>query len=283
MKIYLPKLGDIEIISVAGRKTTIFVPSYGAAFDLGACTDEIVNKARHVFLSHGHLDHSAGVVEHYSTRELQNQTADYYIPADTKHLLSNLFKAALELNGDNGDTSFKSKVYGALNYMPVKLSNTLSITPFNTTHRISSCGYFSTRSKTVLRKEFVGLAQKEIMAAKEKGESISEIVSGAEFFYSGDTTMEGLLNNKPVLMEADYAVVECTYLSEEGASQKAKQNGHISLINLAAEAEELFEKTHTVILMHFSAKYKATDIYQEVTRKYPSSIAKKTICVTDAH
>ena len=283
MKINLPKLGNIEVVSVAGRKTSVHVPSYGAAFDLGTCSNEIANNAHHVFLTHGHLDHSAGVLEHFSARDLNGQNSTYYIPNSRKHVLNGLFETAMDLNGSNEEQGVVPKIYGAEAFMPVKLTNTVSIVPFPTEHRVDSCGYYSTRTKTVLKREFVGLSQKEIVATKSSGKEITETVSCVEFLYSGDTTMNGLLRHSAVLVSADYVAVECTYLGDSDSPETARNRGHIHLDELAEKAEELFEKTHTVVLMHFSAKYNRSRILQEVERKFPSSIAKKVVCVTDSH
>ena len=53
--------------SMAGEETFIALPEFSVAFDVGRAPREVVH-AEHVFLTHGHIDHSAGIAYYFSQR-----------------------------------------------------------------------------------------------------------------------------------------------------------------------------------------------------------------------
>ena len=64
--------GDLTVAgySVAGEESVILVPELDVAFDIGKCPREAL-RMNHVCLSHGHMDHAAGVAYYFSQRDFQ--------------------------------------------------------------------------------------------------------------------------------------------------------------------------------------------------------------------
>ena len=77
MKLQLEGI-TIEAISLAGFYTCIQFPEYRVAFDLGICPRSAINKG-HVFFTHAHGDHIAGVVRHCSSREMLRLPPPVYV------------------------------------------------------------------------------------------------------------------------------------------------------------------------------------------------------------
>ena len=65
--------------SVAGEETWYALPELNVGFDLGRCPRELLS-IDHVFVSHGHFDHSVGLVYYFAQREFQdNAPGNVYV------------------------------------------------------------------------------------------------------------------------------------------------------------------------------------------------------------
>ena len=60
---------EIEGVSIAGHESFYKVPAFHALLDFGRAPEDTVSYAN-VFLTHGHLDHAAGLAHHASRRRL---------------------------------------------------------------------------------------------------------------------------------------------------------------------------------------------------------------------
>ena len=67
-------IGDLDIIgySVAGEETVVAMPQLDVCFDIGKAPDQII-PINHVLLTHGHIDHSAGIAYYLSHRNFCGQ------------------------------------------------------------------------------------------------------------------------------------------------------------------------------------------------------------------
>ena len=63
------ELGGIRIIgfSLAGEESVVAAPEYNVCFDVGRAPREIISIGN-VCLTHGHMDHAAGVAYYFSQR-----------------------------------------------------------------------------------------------------------------------------------------------------------------------------------------------------------------------
>src|SRR5712692_11099179 len=61
---------EIEGVSIAGHESFYKVPGFHALLEFGRAPDDTVSYAT-VCLTHGHLDHAAGLAHHASRRKLQ--------------------------------------------------------------------------------------------------------------------------------------------------------------------------------------------------------------------
>ena len=68
-------IDDLDIIgySVAGEETVIGMPQLDVCFDIGKAPDQII-PINHVLLTHGHMDHAAGIGYYLSHRKFCGQT-----------------------------------------------------------------------------------------------------------------------------------------------------------------------------------------------------------------
>ncbi|HUS46975.1 MAG TPA: MBL fold metallo-hydrolase, partial [Phycisphaerae bacterium] len=79
--------------SVAGEEAVIVVPELDCVFDIGRCPREALT-VNHVLMSHGHMDHIAGLPYYFAQRDFQG-IADgvALVPADLVEPLEQLMAA----------------------------------------------------------------------------------------------------------------------------------------------------------------------------------------------
>ena len=90
------KLGDLTIegTSIAGDQTWFRVHPPGIAFDAGRGAPPLAG-ARHLFLTHGHLDHALGVPFALSHRTMHGaDVTRVHCPAEIANDLERLVRAA---------------------------------------------------------------------------------------------------------------------------------------------------------------------------------------------
>ncbi|CAM9804258.1 unnamed protein product [Choristocarpus tenellus] len=110
---------------------------HGIVFDMGVCPGEVVH-AKHVFISHGHLDHCGAVVMHARLRAKGDTRppAKYYVPSGIVSSLEKVRQAFEEMNGQN----IPMDIVGVSPGSRVDLGQGCFVRPFTVQHRCRSLG-----------------------------------------------------------------------------------------------------------------------------------------------
>ena len=105
------------------------------------------------------------------------------------------------------------------------------------------------------------------------------------FILPGDTLIDVFLQPPtPDLLRVKLLVMECTYLDQSPRKDMiklARDRGHIHLRDIAKNAH-IFSDVGSILLMHFSAKYTADFVHQQVSNNIGSLLKDKVICATVA-
>src|SRR5438128_11928758 len=89
----------IEGRSRAGHETYFRIRELGVALDIGRCPDVIV-PMDHVFITHAHLDHSAGIPFYAAQRKLQRlEVGTIYVPEESAELVRELLAVPRRRSG----------------------------------------------------------------------------------------------------------------------------------------------------------------------------------------
>jgi ribonuclease Z len=69
------KIDDLDILgySVAGEETVIGLPQLDVCFDIGKAPDQLIS-INHILLTHGHMDHAAGIAYYLSHRKFNGMS-----------------------------------------------------------------------------------------------------------------------------------------------------------------------------------------------------------------
>lgn len=254
-----PRYNDALLngFSRSGLATYVLHKPTGLVFDLGECPDDFAT-ADTVFLTHTHLDHSAGVLRWLKMHRESQPTI--YVPAEAWTAISNLVGA---MNGLDFETcAFAPRV------IPVHVGLVTSFKRGNATYNVSalevdhvvpSVGYRVERVNNKLRAEFEGATADVIKAVKARGESVTTPTVTDRFVFIGDTRV-GALRNNPAILDCDTLVMEATCLEP---TPHAQEYGHTILTELA-DVLRAAPRCPTVYIKHFSLRYTHAEIHAAV-------------------
>ena len=145
-------------VSVAGRETWFHFPTLGFAFDLGRSPWELV-PVPHVFLSHAHLDHGAGLAYWFSQRRLLR------LPGGTVHThpaAVAAWRKIVALHAELEDVTYDARVEAMAPGSNVALRRDLSMTCFAADHRVPTLAFVASEERHRLLPEFGSKTREEI-------------------------------------------------------------------------------------------------------------------------
>lgn len=261
---------EINGTSASGIGTCLQLPDYKLVFDMGVCPDS-ATRIRTVLITHGHVDHLAGIIKHAYTRNMMRMKPSRFVVPE--HLVDPITQM-FDIWENIQHKTLKYEVIPLAVGEELKLGSGVSVVPFNTYHRVPSQGYSLYRTKRKLKPEFKGLLGEEIGRLRtEEGIEVTDEVKTLEVAYTGDTTSE-CLDRESVIAEAHTLIMEATFLTEDHPVDFAKERGHTHLFEVVERADKL-ASIENIILMHFSARY-SNDQIVEAWEGLPSRLRNKT-------
>jgi ribonuclease Z len=243
--IYVPPF-RIQGISIAGEQSVVQIPELDLCFDLGVCPRTMLS-SNYVALTHGHMDHSAGLAYYFSQRNFQGMEGGTVIcHRQLEQPIHNIMKAWVQLEAQK--TPFKTI---ALEHEgQVEIKNNYFLRAFATNHTVPSLGYVVVEKRSKLKEEFSNLPQEKLIELKKKGKQITHTLEIPLVCYTGDT-MWGDHFDRPDVLNSKILITECTFI-EPDHRQRAGVGKHLHLDNIV----ELLGKcsSEAVILTHLSRR-----------------------------
>lgn len=259
----------LEGRSRAGHETFFRIRELGIAMDIGRCPDILVSMD-HVFITHTHLDHSAGIAFYAGQRRLQKLDAGtIYVPAEAADDVRELMAVQAKLTGAEIQTSVN--IVGVSAGEEVRFARNHVVRAYAAAHRVAARAYELVETRHHLREGFAGLGTDAIAKLKRDGVPIDEPYERSLLFYTGDTD-RGLLEQCAPLFKSEVLLIECSFLTE-GHQDRAAKYRHIHIDDIADFADRF--ENELIVLTHFSRRYANDDIRREVRRRLPFSLHER--------
>ena len=242
------QVGDFSLAgySVAGEETVIIAPELDVCFDIGKCPREALT-VNHVLLSHGHMDHVAGLPYYFAQRDFQGiQTGVALVPADLVGPLEDLMAAWGRVEGHVPPHNFVGMLPGD----DYEVRRDLIVRAFETRHIRGSLGFAVIEVRKKLKEEFLGLTGPQIVERKKQGIEVTRRVELPLVAYLGDT---GVCNYSELdyVANARALLLECTFFVEDHAD-RARAGRHVHAADLSAVLAGMHNER--IILLHVTRR-----------------------------
>ena len=256
----------IEGVSIAGHESFYKVPGFHVLLDFGRAPDDTVGYAT-VCLTHGHLDHAAGLAHHASRRTLQGlPPARIFAPEDAVPDL----EAWLAISHRLEDVEYGVHITPAVPGRTVALRNDLELKFLPGRHRVPTAGYLFSEIRRKLKDEFLDLPGEKIAALRAGGAEVTRRVETPLLAYPGDCGA-AIFEAAPELLGARVLLIECSFLLPEDRD-RARTYEHLHLEDFLERADAF--QNEAIVLTHFSQRYRPAEI-REALSSLPDSLARR--------
>ncbi len=265
------KIDDLEIIgySVAGEETVVAMPQLDVCFDIGKAPDQIIS-INHILLTHGHMDHAAGIAYYLSHRNFSGQSPGTILaPKNLLGPIREIIDVWSRLDGNKVPA----------NLVGVKAGDEYQIKPnlftrvFPTKHSKGSVGYTVLEKRKKIKPEYAKLKGPQIVELKKQGIEIDYPLEIPIVTYLGDTQNVDFSQLK-YIVESKILIAECTFY-ETDHSGRAEAGRHMHINEFA----ELIEKLHNehIVITHTTQRTPMRDIRRILKEALPGEKYDKMI------
>lgn len=242
----------IEGVSIAGHESYFRLPSFRSMLEFGRAPEDTLGYGT-VFLTHGHLDHAAGLAHHASRRTLTGLgPSRVFAPEEAIADLAAWLAACERLERIPYGTRLEAARPGET----VALRRDLEVRFLPGRHRIPTVGYLFSEIRRKLKDEHANATGPEIAALRAGGADVTRREEIPLLAYPGDCG-PAIFEAAPEILRARVLLIECSFVApEDRARAHAYEHLHVSDF---AERAELFEN-EVVVLTHFTLRSSVEEI-----------------------
>ncbi|MGD8451052.1 MAG: MBL fold metallo-hydrolase [Phycisphaerae bacterium] len=245
--------------SLAGEESFFVLPELNLAFDVGRAQRQLLS-VDHVFLTHGHMDHAAGIAYYFSQRMfIDNQPGHLYAPEPLVEPIRRLLRLWADIDGHEPPSNVHPAVAGT----DIALRRDLVVRPFEVNHPcrrsnrtiVRSLGYAAIEVRQKLLPEYQELTGPQLVLLKQQGTAITRRVELPQVAYCGDTA-PGDFFDLPCVRDAKVLLLECTFV-EPDHRDRARAGCHIHISQLRDIIPRL--NSERIVLTHLSRRTSLAD------------------------
>ena len=253
--------------SIAALRTNFYIKEIEVMLDGGLSSPYCMS---HIFLTHGHADHSANLPFHIYNKK-ENCKIQVYVPKEIALNIKNFIETSYILSSDvdfaglniKNEDLFLNKYYTLI---PVSHGDVIEMILKNKKyfieiikcyHSVPCVGYGFIEKRQKLKEEFKKFSGKEIGELRKKGENLYNEVEYPYFCFLGDTSKEIL--KESAITKYKTIMIECTFINDDDLTQ-ADKTFHMHFRYLEEYIRDNPEKTF--ILYHFSQRYSKNDLFE---------------------
>lgn len=255
--------------SVAGEEVVIAAPELNVCFDVGNAPAEML-AIDHVLLSHGHMDHAAGLAYYFSQRNfVGNAPGCVLTPQSLVQPIRDLLKVWARIEGHESP----AKIVGVSAGDKFEIRRGLIVRAFDVNHRVPSLGYGVIDVRHKLRPEFADKTGPELVALKKQGVQIEQIFEVPLVTYCGDTA-EGPWMEQEVVTTTKVLILECSFFEADHV-RRARDGYHLHVRDVARIIQRL--KNPHFLLHHVSRRTSLREAKEILSRLIgPEQMARVT-------
>ena len=242
------KFGQLTVIgySVGGEETVVQIPELNVCFDTGRCPQFALTSDL-MLVSHGHMDHVAGIGYYVSQRHFQGmKPGTIFLPRAIERPVEQLLRAWQEL--ERQQTPYTLVPMSPGQDYPVRKD--FAVRAVATHHGGPSNGYVLVSVREKLKPEYTHLAGDQIAELRRGGVEIQYRLEVPLVAYLGDTSYGEVFDNESV-MTAQILLCECTFF-DSGHRGKAKAGKHLHVEEFAQVLEK--SRNEHVVVLHVSRR-----------------------------
>ena len=241
----------LEAYSLAGEETVVCFPELNVCFDVGRAPREIIS-IDNLCISHGHMDHAAGVAYYLSQRGFIGASPGrVIIHRDQATQVQRLMDVWNDIEGHYAP----GDIEGVLPGEDVVIRRDLVIRPFAVVHTRTSLGFSAIETRHKLKPEHIGKTGPQLVALKKQGVVIENHIETPLIAYCGDTAVGDFFDLSWV-RDAELLVIECTFFEHEHL-HRARVGKHTHVSDLRQVLAH--NRSKHVLIMHVTRR---TDMRQ---------------------
>ena len=242
------KIDELEIIgySVAGEETVVAMPQLDVCFDIGKAPNQVI-PIKNILLTHGHMDHAAGIAYYLSHRNFCGQSPGTILAP--KNLLSPI-RAIIDAWSRLDGRSVPANLVGVKAGDEYQIKPNLFTRVFPTKHSRGSVGYSVIERRKKLKSEYAKLTGPQIVELKKRQIEIDYPLEIPIVSYLGDTHYVDFSKLKYVV-ESKILIAECTFYQSEH-SERAEAGRHMHINEFATMIEKL--QNEHIIITHMTQR-----------------------------
>lgn len=246
--------------SYAGEETWLALPELNVGFDLGRAPREII-PVEHIFLTHGHMDHAAGLAYYFAQRWFVDAApGNVYVAPSLIEPIRRLLRAWGEIDGHEPPANLHPAVPGR----DLFVRRDLLVRPFEvnhfgaTTQRAAlsqALGYCVIEVRQKLKDEFATLSGPQIVEKKKAGVEVTRRVEMPLVAFCGDTG-PGPFLELDYVRKARILLLECTFFEPDDL-RRARAGGHMHVSDLKAAMPHL--ENERLLITHLTRRMMLSD------------------------
>lgn len=232
--------------SLAGEETAIAAPEYNVCFDIGRAPREVI-PIDNVCLTHGHMDHAAGIAYYFSQRGfIGNAPGRMILPRELLPSVQRLLDVWAEIERHPSN----AQLVGIDHLENVEIRRGLAARAFTANHGPAALGYTLIESRHKLRADLLGKSGPELVALKRQGIQIEEHIEVPLLTYSGDTAI-GRFLELDFVRTSRAVIIECTFFERDHLS-RARAGRHMHVTDLPKVFEAIPDAE--IMLVHLTRR-----------------------------